>query len=363
MKLKGFIATVAAAGCALGVSVPAAATVAAVPTVPKGIVPSGTSWTSAQDGLVLAYKAFKTGAPPYLLRTADAGRTWTSLPAPPFTYPADNDQPGVTWGDGVIVATNGTRLVVTRDGGGRWSALRLAGPAALSVLEVVITGGRTFVLASTQGTTQTLAVYSGSTGAAVLRPVPGLSVTAGTVYGDITATGGLQVDLGANYKTEHYWYSRNGVKFVSAPLPCPAAKQALLGGQVAGQVIALCVGSPSDVGLGANDKRVWIAARLGGTFHPSAPTFDSPNQQLFAAASPSDQTIADGFTLDVTLNAGKTWKPEVIENNGAFWSDLAFQNATTGIASGTTVNNSLKIVGHVYRTTNAGRTWHALSLP
>ena len=196
----------------------------------------------------------------------------------------------------------------------------------------------------------------------MLRPVRGLSITGSLTYGDITTAGILQVDLGTDFTAERYWYSRDGVHFTAAPLPCPATKFTLLGGVHAGRVSALCSGTPSDVGPGQNDKQVWTAARLGGPFRPSGPVFDSPNEQDFAASSQA-MAVATIFTLAVTFNAGRTWTVKLIKPNGAFWTDLSFPSATTGVVVSSTVNNALKQVANVYRTTDAGRTWHPLSLP
>jgi hypothetical protein len=206
-------------------------------------------------------------------------------------------------------------------------------------------------------------VYSGRVQAGVLRPVPGLSITGAMSYGDITAVGALQVDLGANYAAERYWYSRDGAHFIAAPLPCPAATTALLGGVHAGRVSALCSGSPGDVGAGINDKQVWAAGQVGGTFRPSGPVFVSPDQEEFAAASARAMTVATIFFLAVTGNAGRTWTATLPQGNGAVWSDLSFPSATTGVVVCATTNNALKQVATVYRTTDAGRTWHPLSLP
>ena len=199
--------------------------------------------------------------------------------------------------------------------------------------------------------------------AGVLRPVPGLSITGAMSYGDITAAGALQVDLGANFAAERYWYSRDGVHFIAAPLPCPAAKTALLGGVHAGRVSALCSGSPGDVGAGINDKQTWAAGQLGGTFRPSGPVFVSPDQEEFAAASARAMTVATIFFLAVTGNAGRTWTATLTQPNGAAWSDLSFPSATTGAVVSATTTNANKQVATVYRTTDAGRTWHPLTLP
>ena len=112
-------------------------------------------------------------------------------------------------------------------------------------------------------------VYSGVTGKGVLDRGPRAVGRGAGAYGDITAQGTLQVDLGYNYTAERYWYSRDGVHFTAAKLPCPVSTSAMLGGVRAGKVLTLCNGSPSDIGLGQNDKQVFVAAKLGGAFKPS----------------------------------------------------------------------------------------------
>jgi hypothetical protein len=280
-------------------------------------------------------------------------------------YPGSKGQPDAAWADGIIAMTDGRHIFATRDAGRHWSNERLAGASGgLYVGRLAIASSRVFVLVSKVGSaTGSTAVYSGRVQAGVLRPVPGLSITGAESYGDITAAGALQVDLGANYAAERYWYSRDGVHFIAAPLPCPAAKTALLGGVHAGRVSALCSGSPGDVGAGINDKQTWAAGQLGGTFRPSGPVFVSPDQEEFAAASARAMTVATIFFLAVTADAGRTWTATLPQGNGAVWSDLSFPSATTGVVVCATTNNALKQVSTLYRTTDAGRTWHSLPLP
>jgi hypothetical protein len=146
-------------------------------------------------------------------------------------------------------------------------------------------------------------------------------------------------------------------------LPCPVSTSADLGGVRAGKVIALCSGSPSDIGLGENDKRVFIAAKLGGTFKSSGPVLDSSNTLGFVTDSTQDMTIVTTFALYVTFNAGKTWTPEIPQNNGAIFAGLSYPSATTGFVVCNTYNNASKEVDTLYRTTDAGRVWRALTLP
>ena len=359
----GIMSLALPAGAATAASAAAVAKAAAKP------IAVSTSWPTARSGIALTYSKIGTGGRPTLLETTNAGATWRKLPAPPITYPADNDIPDATWGSGIITVTSGTRIVASRDAGKHWSAVRLAGlPKARSLFvgPVTIADGRLFALVNTitASGTSTEAVYSGSARADTMRAVAGLSISGSLAYGDLTAAGGaIQVSLGANFARAVYRVSRNGTHFLAAPLPCPASRHTLLGGVRDGKPVALCSTEASSVGPGTNSHRVWIGARLGGQFKPAGKVLTSSNEQGFAAASDKDMVMSTTFPLYVTSNAGQSWTPKLPQQNGATWSDLAFQSSTTGVADTLTVNNSLKFVGTVYRTTNGGRTWRALVLP
>ena len=341
---------------------------AAAPGGAVKLLPMSTSWPTTQHGIVLSYPSRTPGAQPSLFVTGNGGRSWRTLPAPPLPFPADNDTPDATWTGGVIAVTDGTHIVATHDGGRHWSPLRLASlPTSVSffVGHITITDGRMFAVVTSNSASGTsmAAVYSGPARGRILRTVPGLSVSGGITYGSITAVGSLQVSLGSDYTTERYWLSRDGVRFLPAPLPCPVTTSALLGGIRNGRPIALCSGTPSDVGPGQNDHQIWTAPRLDGRFSASSPVFVWGNQQAFAAASEQDMTIASAAGLDVTFDGGQTWTTELPQPNGAAWQDLAFPSSTVGVVVNSTVNAALEQVGTVYRTTDGGRSWHALALP
>jgi hypothetical protein len=364
--MKRRIAALAvAAGCAVAaartVGPVMAATAAAAPAAGPRLLPMATSWPTPQRGIVLGYPSRTAGARPSLLFTANGGRTWRSLPSPPVAYPADNDQPDAAFADGVIVVQDGSRIVITHDQGRRWAAERVAGVSGRRYVSGIAIGrGRVFALVTTGTTT---ALYDGPVAGDVLRAVRGLSITGPHTYGDISAAGGLQVDLGSAGGRGRYWYSRDGARWAAAPRPCAMAASVLLGAVRAGRVLALCSGSPSDIGLGQNDKRVWAAARLGGVFRPSGPALDSANQQGFAAASAADLTISTTFALYDSVNAGRTWRAELIKPNGASFSDLAFPSAAVGVVVVNSVTDAGREVGAVDRTTDGGRVWRALPLP
>ncbi len=73
-------------------------------------------------------------------------------------------------------------------------------------------------------------------------------------------------------------------------------------------------------------------------------------------------TIATAFDLEVTFSSGKTWTSLLGQPSGAFWTDLAFPSPTTGVVVCDTIDNAGNQIGTVYRTTDAGHTWHALAV-
>jgi photosystem II stability/assembly factor-like uncharacterized protein len=88
-----------------------------------------------------------------------------------------------------------------------------------------------------------------------------------------------------------------------------------------------------------------------------------PTPQRGIVLSYPSRTPGSGPSLFVTGNGGQTWTAELLQPNGAAWQDLAFPSSTVGAVVNNTVNNALQLVDTVYRTTDAGRSWHALSLP
>jgi hypothetical protein len=368
------MALAAVAACALSAAAPAAADAAdaagAAAAAPR-FLPVSASWPTPQRGVVLGYASRTAGARPYLYQTGDGGHQWQRLAAPPVRYPADQDQPAVTWAKGMIAVTNGARIVVTRDGGRRWSAVRLAGVPAPSrtsfVHDLTITDGRMFALVDQTDTktgTGSSALYSGPARGQVLRPVPRLSITGDFTYSTISSAGGaLQIDLGHDYSAQRYWYSRNGLRFTPGPLPCPAPMVTFPGATPGGRPVALCATPPSAVGLGTDETQVRTAAHLGGAFRASGPLAESPNALDFAVASARDMAMDNGFSVMVTFNGGRKWVSPLSNANGGEWTSLAFLSATTGVVVDNTISNSGKPEGAVYRTTDSGHVWHALRLP
>jgi hypothetical protein len=349
-----------AVGAAALVAAPAqAATGAANPAVPAGFEPASTSWLTARQGAVLGYTSEQPGAAPYLLATGNGGKSWQRLNAPPLESPENHNTVQITWVDEPdAFATDGTTIEATHDGTRHWSPVALSGaPANAYVQSVAVYQDKVFVIDDAVGNTSSTTVYSGALDATVLYPVPDLTISGGITYGDLSTVGGLQVDLGADYATQQYWISHDGRKFTTAPLPCAQTTTAFLGGVQQGEVPALCSGSPSDVGPGQNDKQLFVAPRLGGTFSASGPVFISPNTRQLAATSSKDATVVTAFGLFLTMNAGQSWTPTLTEGSGATWSKIDFPGPATGFITAETVTDSGGLVSYLYRSTDGGQTW------
>jgi hypothetical protein len=335
--------------------------------VPPGFRPASTSWTGPDTGYVLGYSPCAKTWCPALLGTTDAGRHWRRLGAPRMPLPDNHNHVALrAFGDRVAYVSDGVHVRTTRDGGATWQPVVLAGarePYYLSKLAE--TGGRVFAMLTTYGDGRgSTRLYSGLAGSPALVPVPGFAVTGGLTYGDLAVGGGLQVALGADYGTEKYWTSRDGVRFTPADPPCPDGTVASLAGVREQQVVALCSSSPGSPQPGSTERELRHAPRLGGVFGGSdAAPFAGINQG-FDAASPSSVTVAAvgggvGF-LHHTTDGGHTWTTTELPERGFALTDLDFPGAGTGVV----VDGQPDAYGGsaVYRTTNGGRTWRELRL-
>ncbi|SFW73362.1 sialidase family protein [Amycolatopsis australiensis] len=339
-----------------------AAPAAADPAVPPGFRPASTSWTGPAAGYVLGYVPCANSWCPALLATADGGRHWRRLGAPPMALPDNHNHVALTViSDRVAYVSDGVHLLATRDSGVSWHPLGLLGAREPYYLaKVAEAGGRVFAVLTTfgDGRGSTL-LYSAAAGVPVLAPVPGFAVTGGITYGDVATGGGVQVSLGADYGTERYWTSRDGVRFTPADPPCPPGTVASLAGVRDRQVVALCGSSPGSPQPGSTARSLRHAPSLGGVFSGGDAAPAAGITQGFAAASPSSATVAaegggSGF-LHRTADGGRTWTTTVLSDRGLSLTDLDFPGGGTGVV----VDGRPDADGGsaVYRTTDDGRTW------
>ncbi|WET81420.1 hypothetical protein P3102_09485 [Amycolatopsis sp. QT-25] len=361
MKPNRWAALAAAALTALAVPTPAAADSA----VPRGFAPASTSWTGPLRGFVLGFSP--CGRPGWcasLLSTADGGKRWRRVGDPPISLPDNHNQVKLTVIDERdVFLSDGTRLLASHDGGGRWSEVRLAGVREpFYISKITESGSRVFAMVTGFGSPSTTTLYAGLSGTRLLQRVPGFTVTGSSTYGDIVTSGGIQVSMGADYRLQKYWTSSDGVVFAPAPPPCPADSAASLSGVRQGQVLALCSGGPGTPQPGATVRRLWRAPKLGGHFTGTAQAPTLGINQSFSAASPSAATVAAegggaGF-LHSTADGGVTWTTTELSGRGVCLNDLDFPAERVGVV----VDGLPDAHGGsaVYRTTDGGGTWREL---
>ncbi|SEP46193.1 hypothetical protein [Amycolatopsis saalfeldensis] len=363
MKPIRFAALAAAVLGVFAVASPASAD----PAVPAGFAPSSTSWTSPERGLVLGFTdCGKPGWCPSLLSTTDGGKHWRQLPAPPMSLPDNHNQVRLTaFSQQLLYVTDGTKIVVTRDGGRHWLPVRQAGDTGQRryVSKIAEARGRVFAVIRTYGDTEKTAVYSGMAGAPLLTPLPGFEVTGALTDGDVTTDGGVQISLDADFSVEKYWTSADGAAFAPATRPCPAGTTAVLGGVRDGQVVVLCTSGGGQPQPGSSERSIWRAPKLGGPFSSTAQAPVTGITQGFSAATADDATVSAvgggvGF-LHHTTDGGRTWSTVRLSERGFALADLDFPGAGTGV-----VVDGLPDSGGgsaVYRTTDGGGHWAELA--
>ncbi|WP_284742208.1 hypothetical protein [Amycolatopsis sp. RTGN1] len=335
--------------------------------VPRGFRPASTSWTGPATGYVLGYSPCAKSWCPALLGTTDGGAHWRRLGTPPMSLPDNHNHVALTFvGDRVAYVDDGVHVRTTRDGGASWRPVGLVGarePYYLS--KITETAGRVFAVVTTFGEGRgSTRLYSGVAGSPVLVPVPGFVATGGITYGDLAVGGGLQVALGADYGTERYWTSRDGVRFTPAEAPCPAGSVASLAGVRDRQVVALCSSSPGSPQPGSTERQLRHAAKLGGAFSGGDAAPFAGITQGFAAASPASATVAaegggTGF-LHSTADGGRTWTTSVLSDRGLSLTDLDFPGGGTGVV----VDGQPDADGGsaLYRTTDGGHMWREVPM-
>ena len=330
--------------------------------VPAGFAPASTSWTGPDTGYVLGYAPCVWTRCPVLLATADGGRQWRRLGAPPISLPDNHNHVALTVVDArVAYVSDGVRVLATRDGARHWSPIELLdAPKPRYISKIAETGGRVFAMVTTFGEgTGSTRLYTASAGAPVLAPKPGFAVTGGLTYGDFAIGGGVQVSLGADYGAERYWTSADGVRFTPAPPPCPGGRVASLAGVRDRQVAALCSGTAGSPQPGSMERQVWHASRLGAGFTGTSDAPSAGINQGFAAASPVSATVAAvgggvGF-LHSTFDGGRSWTTTELSERGFGLTDLDFPGDRTGVV----VDGQPDASGGsaLYRTTDDGRSW------
>jgi photosystem II stability/assembly factor-like uncharacterized protein len=261
-----------------------------------------------------------------LLETSDGGRTWSPASLPAVTWLGSSDDGGRNGPRTVYVRTapgphRAEMMLRTSPGSGVWTRLGLPahGPDTLVAAE-----GTTIAYLVTDDRTVASRLWVSTDGGAVWtsRPVPCSPTPTG-------APGALALAL------DHP---------SALLLDCFDSRQS-----------SQALRTRHHIYGSADGGRSW--ARLA-----DAPPTGDPALLVDNGAGHAFLAVESGGAdlLDSTLDHGLRWRTAVSDDDAFFgWANLRFLSARVGFVFGPTHYAR----EHVYRTLDAGRTWHRLPLP
>jgi photosystem II stability/assembly factor-like uncharacterized protein len=290
-----------------------------------------------------------TGKPPCgsILVTSDGGRHFTTIQAPaaPLVTAAGGTSgySQIRFADTHNGFAYGPGLYATHDGGASWHSVDVGG----TVTDLAISAGQVFATVEP----------SGGSGKLMHAPVSGDAWSAVSAAGDVS--GGLYVQgssiivqsgAGTGIDTSVLVSSDGGQSFTAHPAPSPGLP-CLFAAPTPPVVWARCA-------TGMNSG-VWRSSDGGATFTAVVSTgLSLPNSAPFAAASASTAVV--GYQqLYRTTDDGSTWNRT--GPTGITWAYLGFTDPTHGVALGFAGQNTTD--ERLYYTTDAGQTYHRVSLP
>jgi photosystem II stability/assembly factor-like uncharacterized protein len=176
---------------------------------------------------------------------------------------------------------------------------------------------------------------------------------AGVVSGGLSVQGAViivQSGQGTGIGTNVLVSGDGGESFTAHPAPSPGLP-CLFSAPTPPVVWARCATG--------TQSGVWRSSDLGTTFTAVVSTgLSLPNSAPFAAAS-SSTAVVGSQQLYRTTNDGSTWSQT--GPTGIRWAYLGFTDATHGVALGFAGQNATD--ERLYYTTDAGQTYHRVSLP
>jgi hypothetical protein len=312
---------------------------------------------------------------PALLRTANAGASWTALIPPPllvltdpashpllrFTSPLD----GIA-SDGLA----GDPLAVTHDGGEAWQLVRLPGaPADAAVSDLATAGGRVTVVAGDAAGARIWTAAAGTDAFARVGPV-----LPGTASGVDLLLAGRAGWLAAGPATAagRATYLRTtdgGVHWTPSAPPCGVGQRLALAAADETDLDAVCQDPPSGVGA---VRRTYVSADGGATFRDGGPVSGEGYLVGVAAAAPTVLTLATSSDTDQLLRSGDQGRTFVLTyssqaaGTGQGLYDLSFTDATHGmVVLGNTGSYALQLASgtrdvpttRLLLTTDGGQHW------
>lgn len=282
-----------------------------------------------------------------IILTTDGGRHFSATHAPAASLVTDQGGSSgysqIRFADPHNGFAYGPGLFATHDGGSTWHAVDVGG----AVTDLAISSGQVY------------ATVEPANGSGKLMHAPVTSDTwsavaaAGDVSGSLWVQGPtiiVQSGQGTGIGTNLLVSTDAGQSFTAHPAPSPGLP-CLFAAPTPPVVWARCA-------TGMNSG-VWRSSDGGATFTAVVSTgLSLPNSAPFAAASSSTAVV--GYQqLYRTTDDGATWNRT--GPTGIRWAYLGFTDPTHGVALGFAGQNETD--EQLYYTTDAGQTYHRVSLP
>jgi hypothetical protein len=282
-----------------------------------------------------------------IVQTTNGGRTFTAIHAPAASLVSDQGGTSgysqIRFADANNGFAYGPELYATHNGGATWHPVDIGG----TVTDLAISSGQVF--ATVEPASGSGKLVHASVSSDTWSPMP----AAGNVSGSLWVQGPniiVQSGQGTGIGSSVLVSDNGGASFTAHPAPSPGLP-CVFAAPTPPVVWARCA-------TGMNSG-VWRSSDGGATFTAVVSTgLSLPNSAPFAAASSSTAVV--GYQqLYRTTNDGSTWTQT--GPTGIRWAYLGFTDPTHGVALGFAGQNATD--ERLYYTTDAGQTYHRVSLP
>ena len=337
--------------------------------VPDRFLVATTSFATATRGYVVGTGACADGRCPYVLTTADGGKSWEQRTLPDkhlrFRLPIHIvSVPGESTLDGATVyLTNGKWLFASHDGATTWTRVRLIGANDTThVGSIATTADRVYAIVGNgtldAGRTRLL---EGTLAGDELRGAPGVEVEDNAVNVDggwnvVADNKNVAVSLGRIFVNSAYWTSHDGVTFTKADPACTQDQVTALGDVSDSRVAALCSYNP---GMGHMFKDLKVSAD-DGPFEGAGSAPELGLTEQYVSTGPGEDTITtiSGASILYRSDGKGGWEQPLFIGGGPPFADLQYATDKVGyVVWGGPINHKARL----YKTTDGGHTWKPLA--